>query len=208
MKTPPKDPPQPNVDAGSPAGEPLPPPDVTLKGFLPRDPLVGWWTLRGQLTLAAVLYGTSIIVAVGLATQRSFIEQTVKEVYVVPANCSATVKLSFAGQLTREQFERLAPASRRALFDAWMIEPSPGPAGPPVTLTEYDSEFYLSCCERSLVCGDAAQQLRALEFVKAAQRREAVPMLEKYVAFLKRQQREEWATRVGAVVAELDRKPR
>ncbi|MBI4747633.1 MAG: hypothetical protein HY774_04050 [Acidobacteria bacterium] len=139
-------------------------------------------SLTGQLLLIGGLFAGSVVLAAGIATQRTFFEKYRSETYqALPANLKPLVDSAVDGDFSVSeitQFQHLPQPDRLRLYDDWMLAANPSDLAPRL-LTRLDAPLYLTRAERTLVCGNPDQQRRAVFFLEQSNHSEAIPILQK-----------------------------
>lgn len=157
-------------------------------------------TLRGQLLLTAGLFGGCVVLAGIIVSQRWRIESYIAEKYpasrdrLSQAGRKAAVDVA-AGKTPGEDFRHLLPEERRGLYELWMQDEHGSPESVRA-LVGADTAYYVRCAEQTVVCGNPAQRVRALEFLVAS-RTAAVPeVLSRLSDWARRRNRPDWAEEI------------
>ena len=164
-------------------------------------------TLKGQLLLLGAMFAASVVLAAVMATERPFFEKFIAEKYGVLPEGMKTLADGAAdsGKIDAEAFSKLTVEERLLLYDDWMTRPDPPPPRTPAALVAADPALYLARAERSLVGGSDGQKARALEFLKLAGSRDAIPLLQKARQWSIKRRTSELTAKIEDVLERLER---
>ena len=165
-------------------------------------------TLRGQLLLTAGLFGGCVVLAGIIVSQRGRFESFVAEKYPASRDRLSNAARRAAdaivvGETPGDEFQELLPEERRALYELWMQGENPS-ATSARALVGADAAYYVRCAEQTIVCGNAAQRARALEFLVVGGASAAPEALSRLSRWAGRRNRADWAEQITEARSRLN----
>lgn len=161
-------------------------------------------SLPVQSGLTAGLFLGCIVLAGLLVSQRWRFESWVKETYTLPkAELSASTRTVteslLHGEAAADEWKRVPEPERRSVYLTLMQRDEFPTAKLVKDCLDTDADFFLTCSERTVVCGNREQRLRGLRFLEFSGVKRSVPVLDRLSAWAKRSRRHEVAMEIDHV---------
>lgn len=135
-------------------------------------------TPRGQLELLGATFVVALVLALVLASQRSFFERYVREKYPGPDAASERLAQRIeAGEVDAAALRALPPNGTLGLYHLWMQSDSNRYPNLPATAAAAHPELVAERVERTLVAGNREQRQKAIDFAVAARHDRLEPPL-------------------------------
>ena len=150
--------------------------------------------------------GVCLAAAIFMATQVSWAEKYLRETYALddlPEEVTAVIAEAEKGNIERVEYLKLDDDGRRQLYEDWMNRPNDPPVATARALITVDAEFFLRRAQQSVVCGNAEQRARALEFLKIAPSDKSLEAVEKLLHWAQHRNLPELAKSINATLDHL-----
>jgi hypothetical protein len=141
-------------------------------------------SLPVQALLVLGLFFGSAVLAIGIVSQRWRFESYLKETYA-PAKGDDSEKIKkitaalAEDEPAGETWNYLIEAERRSVYCEWVRNVMPGKIPNVRGWRETDEEFFVSCAERTVVCGNQDQRMIGLALLERCSPEHSIPALQR-----------------------------